>query len=77
MDKKSLPGGWWGNLESFQQQEWDPKLAHRPGSPITTELNVHYDTITFNGSFLHETIYRQPPSQEVDAAWDALGVNGQ
>lgn len=29
----------------------------------------------FNGTFLKENIYRRPASIEVDAAWEALGVN--
>jgi hypothetical protein len=29
----------------------------------------------FNGSFYKEDIYRQDPSPEVDAAWEALGTN--
>lgn len=29
----------------------------------------------FNGSFLHQNIYRQLASPETDAAWESLGVN--
>jgi hypothetical protein len=29
----------------------------------------------FNGSFLHENVYRQAAGDEVDAAWAALGVD--
>jgi hypothetical protein len=34
-----------------------------------------YHTVQFEGSFLHENIYRQTGSPEVDAAWEALGIN--
>lgn len=44
-------------------------------SPLTRDLDVSYHTQLFNGSFLQETIYRQEASPEVDAAWEALGVN--
>lgn len=32
-------------------------------------------TVRFNGSFFDETIYRREASPQVDAAWEALGVN--
>ena len=39
------------------------------------DLDIEYNTIQFNGSFMAENIYRQAASPEVDAAWEALGVN--
>lgn len=44
-------------------------------SPITRDLEITYHTQQFNGTFLNENIYRQAGSPEVDAAWEALGVN--
>ncbi|WEW58382.1 hypothetical protein PRK78_003850 [Emydomyces testavorans] len=38
------------------------------------DISVSYDTVQFNGSFSHESIYRQVASPEVDEAWLALGA---
>jgi hypothetical protein len=38
-------------------------------------VEIKYDFVQYNGSFLEETIYRQRASPAVDDAWDALGVN--
>ncbi|KAI4613585.1 uncharacterized protein J4E87_009713 [Alternaria ethzedia] len=44
-------------------------------SPVVRDVKPNWHTQLFNGSFLHQNIYRQPAGPEVDAAWDALGVN--
>lgn len=44
-------------------------------SPVTRDLDITYHIEHFNGSFLNENVYRQPAGPEVDAAWEALGVN--
>ncbi|EDU46407.1 conserved hypothetical protein [Pyrenophora tritici-repentis Pt-1C-BFP] len=44
-------------------------------SPVVRDVKPNWHTQQFNGSFLHQNIYRQPASPEVDAAWAALGVN--
>ncbi|KAF1938481.1 hypothetical protein EJ02DRAFT_425704 [Clathrospora elynae] len=44
-------------------------------SPVVKEVKPNWHTKLFNGSFLHQNIYRQSAGPEVDAAWDALGVN--
>jgi hypothetical protein len=44
-------------------------------SPVTHDLDIQYHVQHFNGSLLKENVYRQPASPEVDAAWEALGVN--
>jgi hypothetical protein len=44
-------------------------------SPLTHDLDIEYHVQQFNGSLLKENIYRQAASPEVDAAWEALGVN--
>ena len=44
-------------------------------APVVRDVKPNWHTQLFNGSFLHQNIYRQPAGPEVDAAWDALGVN--
>lgn len=44
-------------------------------APLLNQIDLSYDMIRFNGSFLKENIYRRQGSPEVDAAWEALGVN--
>lgn len=44
-------------------------------SPITPDIPLSYHEQRFNGSLLKETIYRQNASEEVDKAWQALGIN--
>ncbi|KAF2878243.1 hypothetical protein BDV95DRAFT_478877 [Massariosphaeria phaeospora] len=43
-------------------------------SPLVGEVKPSWKIVQFNGSFLHENIYRQTAGPEVDAAWEALGV---
>lgn len=38
------------------------------------DIDISYDVVQFNGTFVHENIYRQGAGPEVDAAWEALGV---
>ena len=44
-------------------------------APVVKEVKPNWHTQLFNGSFLHQNIFRQPAGQEVDDAWEALGVN--
>jgi hypothetical protein len=44
-------------------------------APVVRDVQPNWHTQLFNGSFLHQNVYRQPAGPEVDAAWDALGVN--
>ncbi|EME84287.1 uncharacterized protein MYCFIDRAFT_195383 [Pseudocercospora fijiensis CIRAD86] len=44
-------------------------------SPVTRDLDITYHIQQFNGSFMEENVYRRKGSPEVDAAWEALGVN--
>jgi hypothetical protein len=47
-----------------------------PSAPLLSSgVEIDYKTIPFNGSFMQKTIYREDASPEVDAAWEALGVN--
>ncbi|KAF9889812.1 hypothetical protein FE257_006902 [Aspergillus nanangensis] len=44
-------------------------------SPLLRDMDVNYHVQQFNGTFMHENIYRQDAGPEVDAAWAALGVD--
>lgn len=44
-------------------------------SPLLHDLDISLSNRHFNGSLMHENVYRQPGSPEVDAAWEALGVD--
>ncbi|KAE8454357.1 hypothetical protein EG329_005282 [Mollisiaceae sp. DMI_Dod_QoI] len=44
-------------------------------APILDDIPLTYTLTQFNGSFLHENIYRQAAIPAVDAAWEALGIN--
>lgn len=44
-------------------------------APVVNEVKPSWHTVQFNGSFLHENIYRQSAGPEVDAAWEALGTD--
>lgn len=39
------------------------------------KVGITYNLHEFNGSLLKENIFRQDASPDVDAAWEALGVN--
>ncbi|KPI35209.1 uncharacterized protein AB675_10170 [Cyphellophora attinorum] len=43
-------------------------------SPVVDGVPMSFHIEQFNGTFVHENIYRQDASPEVDAAWDGLGV---
>ncbi|KAF8863024.1 hypothetical protein BDZ45DRAFT_584602 [Acephala macrosclerotiorum] len=44
-------------------------------SPLLEDIEITHSTVRFNGTLLHENIYRQPASPAVDEAWQALGVD--
>lgn len=44
-------------------------------APVVNEVEPNWQTIQYNGTFLHENVYRQAAGSEVDAAWSALGVD--
>lgn len=39
------------------------------------DVDPKWHNVHFNGTFLHENVYRQNAGPEVDAAWEALGVD--
>ncbi|KAK5700588.1 hypothetical protein LTR97_005105 [Elasticomyces elasticus] len=43
--------------------------------PLLDKTRMTYSTVDFNGTFAKQNIYRQAPSPEVDAAWEALGTD--
>lgn len=57
----------------------NPRLAFQvsdyTAAPVLREVDIHYHDHAFNGSFIKENIYRLEGSPEVDAAWEALGVD--
>ncbi|KAL6708353.1 hypothetical protein ACN47E_003277 [Coniothyrium glycines] len=44
-------------------------------SPVVRDVKPNWHVELFNGTFLHQNVYRQSAGPEVDAAWEALGVN--
>ncbi|KAL2889554.1 hypothetical protein HOO65_020096 [Ceratocystis lukuohia] len=46
-------------------------------STILKDVHVKYSYTDFNGSFMHETVFRREPSPEVDQAWEDLGVDSE
>ncbi|KAK0725530.1 hypothetical protein B0H67DRAFT_659132 [Lasiosphaeris hirsuta] len=46
-----------------------------PSAPVLSDVGVKYAVQKFNGSFMKQDVYRLPGSPQVDAAWDALGVD--
>lgn len=46
-------------------------------APLLDDVNIKYKSIGFDGRFMTENIYRQVGNDEVDKAWEALGVDGK
>ena len=46
-------------------------------SPLLSDLEISWHEVQFNGSLLKENEYRRRAGPEVDAAWEALGINCQ
>lgn len=44
------------------------------GSPISNDVNLKYNTVTFNGSLFGDHIWRRWVGDDVDQAWLDLGV---
>ncbi|KAI1334736.1 tat pathway signal sequence [Xylariaceae sp. FL0016] len=68
-----------GALLAFHSIDLDKECSAYTSSysPVLQDVEIKYGKKPFNGSFMHETIYRQPASPEVDEAWEALGVNSR
>ncbi|ORY71450.1 tat pathway signal sequence [Pseudomassariella vexata] len=70
-------GAYIGRRGGFVNSSLDSQCAAFSSSmsPVLTDVDIHYAMTPFNGSFMQETIHRRPHSPEVDAAWEALGVD--
>ncbi|KAK7421541.1 hypothetical protein QQZ08_009886 [Neonectria magnoliae] len=44
-------------------------------SPLLDDVSIKYSFKPFDGNFMEENVYRKNASAEVDAAWEALGVD--
>lgn len=44
-------------------------------SPIINDVQIQYQPVRFNGSFIEKPVYFQDPSPEVDEAWSGLGID--
>jgi hypothetical protein len=44
-------------------------------APVIQEVEIEFETVSFNGSLFKKNAYRQDAGPEVDAAWEALGVD--
>jgi hypothetical protein len=44
-------------------------------APLIPSVQPTWTQTAFNGSLLRENVYRYPAGAEVDAAWEAMGVN--
>lgn len=56
-------------------QEHECAMRTSSPSPVMQHVQIKYHTQQFNGSFFKETVFRGDASPEVDAAWEAMGVN--
>jgi hypothetical protein len=83
-------GAWLGSNRFIKANEFcihevsqDCRSSSRPhkfksshlAAPLLEDIDINFSTIRFNGSLLHENIFRKPASPEVDAAWQSLGVD--
>jgi len=44
-------------------------------APIFKDVEISYQKVWYNGSFLKANIFRQDAGPEVDAAWKSLGAD--
>ncbi|KAF8868254.1 hypothetical protein CPB84DRAFT_1740886 [Gymnopilus junonius] len=51
-----------------------PTLPEMPFSPANVALEYRQEYIVFNGSFNHPSVYRGPPTPELDAAWYNVSI---
>ncbi|TLS25891.1 hypothetical protein PpBr36_07589 [Pyricularia pennisetigena] len=68
-------GGYFGTKIHTNSLDRECSMHTSAYSPLTKAVDITYAYTNFNGSFLKETIYRKDASPEVDAAWEALGVD--
>jgi hypothetical protein len=44
-------------------------------APIQKEVDNAYHMVRYNGSFMHENVFRKEGGLEVDEAWASLGID--
>lgn len=44
-------------------------------APVLRDVDIKYEPLAFNGSFMDVDVYREEGSPEVDKAWEDLGVD--
>ena len=59
--------------ESNTDESCTSRLSH--DSVVLHKVPIHYSQQQFNGSLFKANAYRQDAGPEVDAAWEALGIN--
>ncbi|KAL7897152.1 hypothetical protein HDV63DRAFT_380029 [Trichoderma sp. SZMC 28014] len=54
-------------------------VRHTQQNPTPINIPIHYRSIHYDGTFLANStsLYRLPPSPEVDAAWEGLGTTSK
>jgi hypothetical protein len=82
LHKFSAPGLFCSRYTTEYGMEQDQHSGHyrkliqiQSDSPVTLEQSITYETISFNGSFLNQSSYRQNAGPDTDAAWTALGTD--
>ncbi|TKA80296.1 hypothetical protein B0A49_01587 [Cryomyces minteri] len=70
----TLFGAWLGSRPFGNPDMFCTKRTAKH-SPGLKDVNISYETVTFNGSLLKENVFRQDAGPEVDAAWTSLGVD--
>lgn len=60
--------------KSHFEQELRPK-TYITTAPVVKDVRIHYKTQRFDGSLMHENIFRKNGSPAVDEAWQSLGVD--
>ncbi|RDW59104.1 hypothetical protein BP5796_12028 [Coleophoma crateriformis] len=66
---------WWA---IFDAQDLDAVSVNHTSeywSPIMDDIKIRYESVRFNGSFIHKSIYQQSAGPEVDKAWSDLGID--
>ncbi|OAA59159.1 hypothetical protein SPI_06361 [Niveomyces insectorum RCEF 264] len=61
------------NTDSSLDRQCSAHTTHY--SPLLDDVDIHYAPVHFDGSFMEENEYRRPGAPDVDAAWEALGVD--
>jgi len=66
-------GAWIGSRWLVNPEKLCSSYSQRY-SPILKEVDISLHTVTFNGSLLKENSFRKQGGDEVDAAWESIGV---